>query len=86
MKDPDGDFYQVSKKGSHILRHIREQQNRAAMREKFWELSSNTRLGSLLKINKEADRMENSIQPLGQKILENSAGVSEEDIDYKTDS
>ena len=56
------------------------------MREKFWELSSNTRLGSLLKINKEADRMENSIQPLGQKILENSAGVSEEDIDYKTDS
>ena len=56
------------------------------MREKFWELSSNTRLGSLLKINKEADRMENSIQPLGQKILENSAGASEEDIDYKTDS
>ena len=24
VKDPDGDFYQVSKKGSHILRHIRE--------------------------------------------------------------
>jgi len=39
---------------------IRESQNRAAMREKFWELAG-TKLGNLLKINKEAERIENSI-------------------------
>jgi hypothetical protein len=39
---------------------IRESQNRAAMREKFWELAG-TKLGNLLKINKEAEKIENSI-------------------------
>jgi pre-mRNA-splicing factor ATP-dependent RNA helicase DHX38/PRP16 len=51
VKDPNGDFCQVSKKGSHVLRMIRESQNRAAMRDKFWELAG-TKLGTLLKINK----------------------------------
>jgi pre-mRNA-splicing factor ATP-dependent RNA helicase DHX38/PRP16 len=60
VKDPNGDFYQVSKKGSQVLRMIRESQNRAAMREKFWELAG-TKLGNLLKINKEAEKIENSI-------------------------
>jgi hypothetical protein len=46
---------------------IRESQNRAAMREKFWELAG-TKLGNLLKINKEAEKIENSIEPLGQKL------------------
>ena len=39
---------------------IRESQNRAAMRDKFWELAG-TKLGTLLKINKEAEKLEASI-------------------------
>ena len=65
VKDPNGDFYQCSKKGSQVLRMIRESQNRAAMREKFWELAG-TKLGNLLKINKEVETLENSMQPIGQ--------------------
>jgi len=39
------------------------------MREKFWELTDKTRLGSLLKINKDNDKLENS-NATGKKILE----------------
>lgn len=50
---------------------LREVKNREAMRDKFWELSEKTRLGSLLKINKDQEQMENSNAPgLGKKILE----------------
>lgn len=56
------------------------------MREKFWELTDKTRLGSLLKINKENDKLENSNTPgLGKKILETTK-KQEEEVDYKTDS
>ena len=33
------------------------------MRDKFWELSDKTRLGNLLKINKEQDKLETSSIP-----------------------
>lgn len=42
------------------------------MREKFWELTDKTRLGNLLKINKENDQLENSNKNLGEKILKKS--------------
>ena len=55
------------------MRMIREVQNRESMREKFWELGDKTRLGSLLKINKDTDKLENSNAPVGKKILEQSS-------------
>lgn len=60
---------------------IRESQNRAAMREKFWELSG-TKLGNLLKLNKEADKLENSNAPLADTVMKQD----EEEIDYKAES
>jgi len=62
-----------------VLRQIRESQNRAAMREKFWELAG-TKMGNLLKINKEVEKLENSMTPL--------AGVAklEDEVDYKAES
>lgn len=49
------------------------------MREKFWELAG-TKMGNLLKINKEVEKLENSMTPL--------AGVAklEDEVDYKTES
>ncbi len=38
VRDPTSDFAQISKKGSQILKTIREKNDRAAMKEKFWEL------------------------------------------------
>lgn len=49
------------------------------MREKFWELAG-TKMGNLLKINKEVEKLENSMTPL--------AGVAklEDEVDYKAES
>ena len=49
VKDATSDFVTISKKGSAILKHIREEKDRSAMREKFWELAG-SKLGSILKI------------------------------------
>lgn len=51
VKDPQSDFAQIAKKGSSILRFIREREDRNAMREKFWELAG-SKLGNLMKISK----------------------------------
>jgi hypothetical protein len=51
------------------------------MREKFWELAG-TKLGNLLKINKDAEKLENSMAPLGS-----SSGKAESDeVDYRAES
>lgn len=71
VKDPTSDFVQISKKGSNILKHIREQNDRKAMREKFWDLQGSN-LGNLLKVaNSKQDDIE------AAKLLESG------EIDYK---
>jgi pre-mRNA-splicing factor ATP-dependent RNA helicase DHX38/PRP16 len=58
-----------------VLRFIREREDRAKMREKFWELSG-TKLGNLLKMNKDIDRKDEvEVKP-----------VEGEDFDYKAES
>lgn len=54
------------------------------MREKFWELSG-TNLGNLLKINKDQEKIENSMGPVGQQAYK-SSGSNEDEIDYKAES
>lgn len=39
VKDPNSDMAKMAKKGSNILRVIRERNERAKMRERFWELA-----------------------------------------------
>lgn len=52
VKDSTSDFVQISKKGSAVLKQVREQNDRKKMREKFWELAG-TNLGNLLKVEKQ---------------------------------
>jgi pre-mRNA-splicing factor ATP-dependent RNA helicase DHX38/PRP16 len=47
------------------------------MREKFWELAG-TKMGNLLKINKDVEKLENSMEPIKAKL--------DDEVDYKTDS
>ena len=41
----------LAKKGSAILKNMREKNDRSKMRERFWELAG-SKLGNLLKIEK----------------------------------
>jgi pre-mRNA-splicing factor ATP-dependent RNA helicase DHX38/PRP16 len=72
VKDPTSDFAILAKKGSAILRQIRERNDRSKMRERFWELAG-SKLGKLLKIEKQEEQPDPDIN------LINEAG----DIDYK---
>jgi len=76
VKDPTSDFVQISKKGSQVLKHIREQNDRSKMREKFWDLAG-TKMGSLLKVQKNQD---NKLVEEGLKM------TTEGEVDYKADN
>jgi pre-mRNA-splicing factor ATP-dependent RNA helicase DHX38/PRP16 len=49
VKDPDSDIAKLAKKGSAVLKNLREKTDRSKMRERFWELAG-SKLGNLLKI------------------------------------
>ena len=68
VKDPNSDLARLSKKGSAILKVIRDRNERAKVREKFWELAG-TKMGNILKMEKEEDKKNASVaveEMLGQ--------------------
>ena len=75
VRDPKSDFAMLSKKGSAILRHIRERNDRAKMRERFWELAG-SKLGELLKVSKAPE----------QEVEDGPAPTGEEEFDYRAES
>ena len=44
----------LAKKGSQVLRHERERNDKSKMRERFWELAG-SKLGKILKIEKKEE-------------------------------
>lgn len=71
VKDPTSDLAILSKKGSQVVKSLREKNDRNKMRERFWELAG-SRLGDLLKIQKTEEDQDQMSQ--------------EEDYDYKKSS
>ncbi len=49
VRDPTSDMAILAKKGSKVLKEIRERNDKTKMRERFWELAG-SKLGNLLKI------------------------------------
>lgn len=49
-KDPTSDMALLAKNGSQILKSIRENSERSKIRERFWELSGQNRLGKVLRM------------------------------------
>ena len=47
-KDPTSDMALLAKNGSDILKRIRENNDRSKIKERFWELSNQNRLGQVL--------------------------------------
>lgn len=54
VKDPTSDIAQLARKGSALLKEVREQQERQKMKKKFWELGG-TVMGSLIGVEKSAE-------------------------------
>jgi pre-mRNA-splicing factor ATP-dependent RNA helicase DHX38/PRP16 len=53
VRDPTSDFAVLAKKGSSVLRFVRERQDRQAMREKFWNIAG-TKMGNIVNHDKKA--------------------------------
>lgn len=88
VKDNSSDFAKMAREGSDTLRRIRENRDKNAMRQRFWELGG-TRMGQAVgvgKKNKNDGKEEN--QKTDGKSSENEDNKDEEngEIDYKASS
>lgn len=52
VKDPNSGMGQLAKKGSAILKVVREKNDRAKMRERFWELAG-SKIGNLMQVSED---------------------------------
>ncbi|OMJ82483.1 hypothetical protein SteCoe_16833 [Stentor coeruleus] len=72
VKEPNSDIAMLARKGSAVVRIVRERNERSKMRDKFWDISG-TALGSMLGVQK--------------KIEEDFSKYDDEgNLDYKADS
>jgi pre-mRNA-splicing factor ATP-dependent RNA helicase DHX38/PRP16 len=86
VRDPNSDLAKLAKKGSSILRNIRELNERAKMREKFWELAG-TKMGNVLGIEdgkkdqKSTEQLNKMIEDVnedyGKTLFKKSEAVSD---------
>lgn len=56
IKDPTSDMAIISRKGSALVREIREKQNMHKSRQRFWELAG-SKLGDILGVEKSAEQV-----------------------------
>lgn len=56
LKDPTSDMAIISRKGSALVREIREKQSQSKSRQRFWELAGST-LGNILGVEKTAEQV-----------------------------
>ena len=67
LKDPTSDMAIISRKGSNLVREIREKQSMNKSRQRFWELAGSN-LGNILGVEKTAEQV-CSIQNLNDAFL-----------------
>jgi pre-mRNA-splicing factor ATP-dependent RNA helicase DHX38/PRP16 len=84
VKDPRSDFAKLSKKGSAILKHIRERNDKTKMRERFWELAG-SKLGQLMKIDqKKTKEKEQELSGMKDEIEEDKTVYNEDgEVNYR---
>lgn len=73
VRDPTSDMARFAKKGSFLLRHMRESSDRGKMRERFWELAG-SKIGDLLNIKKR------------EEVKETATFNEDGEVDYKKSS
>lgn len=84
VRDPNSDFAKLSKKGSNILKHIRERNDKTKMRERFWELAG-SKMGNLMKIDQKKTREEEQkLSGMKDEVEEDKTVIKDDgEVDYK---
>ncbi len=77
VRDPKSDLAKLAKKGSSILRVIRERNERSKMRERFWELAG-TKMGNILK-----QQTDEELNPENEDLTKLKEDGT---VDYKSES
>ncbi|XP_047338785.1 pre-mRNA-splicing factor ATP-dependent RNA helicase DEAH7 [Impatiens glandulifera] len=66
IKDPTSDMAIISRKGSTLVREIREKQSMNKSRQRFWELAG-SKLGDILGVEKTADQVDADTAVVGEE-------------------
>jgi pre-mRNA-splicing factor ATP-dependent RNA helicase DHX38/PRP16 len=77
IKDPTADMAVVAKRGSAVVRKLREQEERTSMRQRFWELGGST-MGNIMGLK--------SQDKTSQQLEEEKKDATFNENDYKKDS
>ncbi|KAL6969289.1 RNA helicase [Sarracenia purpurea var. burkii] len=75
LKDPTSDMAIISRKGSVLVREIREKQSMNKSRQRFWELAG-SKLGDILGVEKTAEQVDADTAVVGE----------EGEVDFKEDA
>ncbi|XAR60206.1 RNA helicase [Bertholletia excelsa] len=75
LKDPTSDMAIISRKGSALVREIREKQSMNKSRQRFWELAGSN-LGNILGVEKTAEQIDADTAVVGE----------EGEVDFKEDA
>ncbi|XP_078435435.1 RNA helicase family protein [Wolffia australiana] len=75
IKDPTSDMAIISRKGSALVREIREKQSMHKSRQRFWELAG-SKLGNILGVEKTAEQIDADTAVVGE----------EGEIDFREDA
>ncbi|KAE9454731.1 hypothetical protein C3L33_13370, partial [Rhododendron williamsianum] len=75
LKDPTSDMAIISRKGSVLVREIREKQSSNKSRQRFWELAG-SKLGDILGVEKTAEQIDADTAEVGE----------EGEVDFKEDA
>ncbi|KAH7316037.1 hypothetical protein KP509_21G075900 [Ceratopteris richardii] len=65
VKDPTSDMALIARKGSALVREVREKQNMHKSRQRFWELAG-SKLGDILGVEKTAEQVDADKQAVGE--------------------
>ena len=86
VRDPASDMARLAKKGSAILRVIRERNERSKMRERFWELAG-SKMGNIMNVKPKDNESEANTGINGEEQnLDQNKANPEGAVDYKSDS
>ncbi|XLU18167.1 hypothetical protein S245_054233, partial [Arachis hypogaea] len=66
IKDPTSDMAIISRKGSTLVREIREKQSSNKSRQRFWELAG-SKLGDILGVEKTAEQIDADTATVGEQ-------------------
>jgi pre-mRNA-splicing factor ATP-dependent RNA helicase DHX38/PRP16 len=66
LKDPTSDMAIVARKGSALVREIREKQSMNKSRQRFWELAG-SKLGNILGVEKTAEQVDADTATVGDQ-------------------